>query len=395
MSEAAAWGPAKARSPLAIWPINTLTPAAKIRAATADTGNPDRAPNDRLHCGRRPHVCGHSKSAGTQGRPEFATRTQLAALRTCHSTAMQAETASRRLLPLSAPAKVPGLPSLDQPSEWSPCTRPRRSSAISPVTVHSTAEPLERATAAHACSAASGRRTASMAAVSYAETAMHVMLQHGKPTATAWGKCNGDCSYDMMSLGSPYKPLPASCSAQASPYKLLQKSCSAQAPLYRKRKRATSLRLMMPSTLDVSGCTTMTRRTLGMLSRSSTTRSWSCRVQTYSRVRLLAGGRACDCPPSARPATPALSKHREEKEAEVERISQPPCMHACMHMVVCHDLGTAGGNRSQCSWDIGWSHSFEHQSGNACTATLKHVDKDQFNQQPRVRGHHACPVPWW
>lgn len=71
---------------------------------------------------------------------------------------------------------------------------------------------------------------------------------------------------------------------------------------YKKRKRATSLRLMMPSTLDVSGCTTMTRRTLGMLSRSSTTRSWSCRVHTYSRVRLLAGGRVCCGPPSARPA---------------------------------------------------------------------------------------------
>jgi hypothetical protein len=63
-------------------------------------------------------------------------------------------------------------------------------------------------------------------------------------------------------------------------------------------KRATSLKLIMPSTRDVSGCTTMTRRTAGIESRSSTRRSWSCLVQTYSRVRLLA---ARDCP-SARAA---------------------------------------------------------------------------------------------
>ena len=63
--------------------------------------------------------------------------------------------------------------------------------------------------------------------------------------------------------------------------------------------RATSLRLMMPSTRDVSGCTTTTRRTAGMDKRSSTRRKGSWRVQTYSRVRLLA----------ARSAAPAC--HRQ------------------------------------------------------------------------------------
>ena len=41
-----------------------------------------------------------------------------------------------------------------------------------------------------------------------------------------------------------------------------------------------SLKLMMPSTRIVSGCTTITRRTAGIDSRSSTIRSGSWRVQT-------------------------------------------------------------------------------------------------------------------
>ena len=60
---------------------------------------------------------------------------------------------------------------------------------------------------------------------------------------------------------------------------------------YRNRNRATSLSEMMPSTLDVSGCTTITRRTAGMDSLSSTMRSWSCRC-IHTAVYASQGGLA-------------------------------------------------------------------------------------------------------
>ena len=90
----------------------------------------------------------------------------------------------------------------------------------------------------------------------------------------------------------------------------LQKSpaVSANKRFYKKMKRATSLRLITPSTRIVSGCTTMTRRTLGIERRSRTRRSWSCRVHTYSRVRLLAM-RGCDAAQRARHVSDSAFAH--------------------------------------------------------------------------------------
>jgi len=93
------------------------------------------------------------------------------------------------------------------------------------------------------------------------------------------------CSCDACSRPRP-PSVPGWASQRGAPHALLPVHSTTHARWgpwgggYMKRKRATSLRLMMPSTLEVSGCTTITRRTLGMLSRSSTTRNWSCLVHT-------------------------------------------------------------------------------------------------------------------